>query len=233
MPSCRIVQILLGYCLDFVRYFWIMRIRRQSGQELVVEDSGIALSVVLFLCSLPLFYVSTLPGKLGALFGACFFLLASLVFLRKTTFVFDAGESMVHWKGRKFLKVTRGDIPFKDVTGIGTETAFGSNNSTSYRLTVLTTQGPVPMAFMYGGNREKYESIREAILRFLHPEMPTAVTDRQGHSEPAIDEASIRSLLGQGRKVDAIELVRTSTKVGLTAAVRCVEEVENRMKAAR
>ena len=209
-----------------------MRITRQSGLELVVEDSGIALSAVLFICSLPLFYVATLPGKLGALFGACFFLLASLVFLRKTTFVFDAGESSVHWTGRKLLKVTSGDIPFSDVKGIGTETSSGSNGTITYRLTILTPQGPVPLAYMYGGNRQKYESIREAIMLFLHLEMPTADL----HSDLAgdfVDEASVRSLLGQGRKIDAIELVRTSTKIGLTEAVDCVEKIDQKMKTAQ
>jgi hypothetical protein len=210
-----------------------MRITRQSGQELVVEDSGLALSALLFVCSLPLFYVATLPGKLGALFGACFFLLAALAFLRKTTFIFNAGESMVHWRGRKVLSVTSGDIPFREVKGIGTETSSGTNGTITYRLTVLTPQGPVPMASMYGGNRQKYESIREAIMRFLHLEMPTAATDSHGDSEPALDEASVRSLLSQGRKIDAIELVRTSTKIGLTAAVHLVEEIEHQMKPAQ
>jgi hypothetical protein len=43
------------------------------------------------------------------------------------------------------------------------------------------------------------------------------------------DEASIRSLPGQGRKMDAITLLRESTKIGLTEAVQRVNEIEERM----
>jgi hypothetical protein len=211
-----------------------MRITRHTAQELVVEDSALGVSAILFVASVPLFYVATRPGKIGALFGACLFLLGAVVWLRKTIFTFDAGEQRVRWRGRKILKIENGVIPFSEITGIGTETTFGSDGNT-YRLTILTRGGVVPLAYTYGGNQKKYLSIREEILRFLHLEVPSPETEAR--SQPTgtlqIDEASVRSLLSQGRKIDAISLVRSSTHLALTEAVRLVEQIDEKMRTTR
>ncbi len=209
-----------------------MRITRHTAQELVVVDSALGISAVLFLASLPLLYVATRPGKIGALFGACLFLLGAVVWIRKTTFTFDAGEQRVRWQGRKVLKVENGVIPFGEITGIGTETTFGSNGSNTYRLTIVTRAGLVPLAYTYGGNRQKYVSVREEIMRFLHMEAPEPKDAPRPEGAVGIDEASVRSLLSQGRKIDAVSLVRSSAGLGLTEAVRLVEEINARMKAA-
>ena len=211
-----------------------MRITRHTAQELVLVDSAVGVSAVLFAASLPLFYAATRPGKIGALFGACLFLLGAVVWFRKTTFTFDAGEQRVRWQGRKVLKVESGVIPFSEITGIGTETTFGSSGSNTYRLTILTRRGLVPLAYTYGGDRERYASIREEILRFLHLEVPAAKAgrDRSMSGAVAIDEESVRSLLRQGRKIDAIALVRGSASIELTEAVRIVEGIDEKMKAA-
>jgi hypothetical protein len=210
-----------------------MRITRHTAQELVVVDSALGISAVLFLASLPLFYVATRPGKIGALFGACLFLLGAVVWIRKTTFTFDAGEQRVRWHGRKVLRVENGVIPFSEITGIGTETTFGSNGGNTYRLTILTRGGLVPLAYTYGGNQQKYVSVREEIMRFLHLEAPEPNAVPRPDVAAAIDETSVRSLLSQGRKIDAVSLVRSSAHLGLTEAVRLVEEIDGRMRAAR
>ena len=208
-----------------------MRIKRHAAQELVVVDSAVGISVTLFIASLPLFYAATRPGKIGALFGACLFLLGALVWFRKTTFRFDASEQRVRWRGRKLLKVESGVVPFSEITGIGTETTFGSHGSKTYRLTILTRTGLVPLAYTYGGNQQKYVSIREEILRFLHLEVPAPAATP--NLAAAIDEASVWSLLNQGRKTDAISLVRESAHLGFAEAVRIVEQIDEKMRAAQ
>jgi len=208
-----------------------MRITRHTAQELIVVDSAIGLSVFLCIASLLLFYMATRPGKIGALFGGCLFLLGAVICLRKTAFTFDAGEQRVRWQGRKFLKTEKGVIPFSEITGIGTETSFGSSSANTYRLTILTRSGLVPLAYTYGGNKQEYASIRETIMTFLHLEAPGPKTDSRPDAASPIDEASVRSLLKQGRKVDAISLIRSSTHVGLTEAVRIVKDIDERMDA--
>jgi hypothetical protein len=212
-----------------------MRITRQNEGEMVVEDSGYWLSAILFVASLPLFYVATLHGKVGTVFGGAFFLLCSLLWLRKTVFCFNAAEGMVHWRRRRLLSVSTGDIPFSEIKGIGTETTSGSNNVTTYRLTILTAKGSVPLSDAYGGNHDKYASIRAELMRFLHLEAGEGVgADQEGsNAVGAGDLESIRSLLRQGRKIDAISLVRSGAKISLAEAVERVEEIDRSMKAAQ
>lgn len=45
-------------------------------------------------------------------------------------------------------------------------------------------------------------------------------------SEDALNEETIRSLLAQGRKIDAIQLLCTSKHIGLAAAKQQVEAIE-------
>ena len=97
-------------------------------------------------------------------------LLCSVLLLRKTVFSFNAAEGVVHWRRRRLLSVSTGDIPFSEIKGIGTETTSGNNNVTTYRLTILTEKGSVPLSDAYGGNRDKYASIRADLMRFLHLE---------------------------------------------------------------
>jgi len=212
-----------------------MKITRQNEGELVVEDSGYWLSAILFAASLPLFYLATLHGKVGTVFGGAFFLLCSVLLLRKTVFSFNAAEGMVHWRRRRLLSVSTGDIPFNEIKAIGTETSPGSSNATTYRLTILTEKGSVPLSDAYGGNRDKYAAIRAELMRFLHLDMGgDAGAVHEGSSlAGAGDVESIRSLLRQGRKIDAISLMRSGSKISLTEAVERVEEIDKSMKAAK
>jgi hypothetical protein len=211
-----------------------MKIFRQTPQELITIDSTVWISMVCALASLPLFYVSVALGKSGSLLGACLFVLFAVIGFRKMTFVFDAMQRMVRWNGRKLLKIESGTIPFDEITDIGTETSSGGENGeVTYRLTILTPQGSVPMAYSYGGNSLRYESLRKTILAFVKPGQHNAAALEAAPfaGNATDDESSIRSLLKQGRKIDAVTLVRTRENLGLTQAVQRVNDVEKRMKA--
>lgn len=206
-----------------------MRILRQDAQELVVQESTQWLSYIFFAVCLPLLYRAVVVGQRGFLFTVAFFGLFAVAWLRKTTFVFDAGAQMARWKKRSPFKTSEGSIPFSEITGVGLETCAGSSDGgVTYRLTILKAQGATPLSDTYSSGAERHAAIREEILRFLHLDAPQ--TPMSGDA-PLADEASIRSLLRQGRKIDAITLSRESAKIGLTEAVRRVDEIEERMKA--
>jgi len=211
-----------------------MKILRQTPQELITVDSTVWISMICALASLPLFYVSVVLRKNGSIFGACLFILFAVLAYTKLTFVFDAVRRTVNWNGHKLYKVASGTITFDEIVGIGTETSSGGESGEiTYRLTILTPQGSVPMAYSYGGNSQQYESLRKTILAFVKPERYNAASLEATtfESVAAENEPSIRSLLAQGRKIDAITLVRTRENLGLTQAVERVNDVEMRMKA--
>lgn len=86
----------------------------------------------------------------------------------------------------------------------------------------------MPMSDGYGASQSWCESMRQEILGFLKLDGKLPAP-----SEAIADEASIRSLLSQGRKMDAIELVRNNWQIDLTEAVARVNEIDEKMKAAK
>jgi hypothetical protein len=201
-----------------------MRIVRQTEQELVIRDSMTWLSVFFALVSSPMIYAALVHGTKGIQYPAGVFLLIALFCLRRTTFVFDARLRIVRWQGLRILKTYSGSMPFSEITEVGTETMPSPRGQPMYRLTLITPQGRTPMSDGYGGGGQWLEKIREAIVAFIKQDAASAA----GAAEL---DASIRSLLKQGRKIDAVTLVRTRENLGLTQAVQRVNDVEKRMKA--
>jgi hypothetical protein len=206
----------------------VMHIMRKTNQELAVIDSSIWVSALLLCAAVPVVYASIAHGRLSGLWVAGFFVLCAFLFWRKEVVVFDAGRQQATWWRRRAFKTASGMVPFSEITGIGMEvTAAGEHGTLTYRLTILTSDKPVPMSDVYNSNRTHYETLKAEISQFLHIENGEASTSRVG------DENSIQSLLKQGRKIDAIQLVRESQKIGLTEAVNRVNEIDEKMKAAK
>ena len=204
-----------------------MKITRQTETELVVVDSCLWLAIILMAVALILFYAALVSRTRNLLFAGGVMFLFGVPWLRKSTFTFDAARRMVRYRVLRYVKISTGSIPFADITGIGTETSFGTSNTTIYRLTVLTRNGPVPMADAYsGGGRNYYETTRQTIQNFVKGDVQSttmsALEDR---------EASIRSLIAQGRKIDAIRLLRNDEDLDLLQAKDRVDAIEKDMAA--
>jgi hypothetical protein len=203
-----------------------MHVTRKTNTELALVDSSIWVSVVLLCAAVPVVYTSIAHGRQSGIWVSGFFVLGAFLMWRKEVVVFDAGRQQASWWRRRAFKAASGTVPFSEITGIGMEaSAAGEHGTLTYRLTILTSDKPVPMSDVYSGNRAHYEALKAEISQFLHVEnveMPAA----------GVDESSILSLLKQGRKVDAIELVRASQKIGLTEAVTLVNGIDEKKKAA-
>ncbi|HZP04239.1 MAG TPA: hypothetical protein VFB43_05010 [Terracidiphilus sp.] len=204
-----------------------MKIVQQTQSELVTADSGLFLSTLFAVIGVPMLIAGALPGKHGLLFGAGFMLLFAAVYLRKTTFVFDRGRGRVFWRKRKLFKVFSGEIPFSDIADIGFDTMPSDKGTTMYRLTVITASSRVPTSDMYGGGRKYYETVRDEIVEFLAASGSPIST---APSNLASDESSLRSLILQGRKIDAIELLRSWEQIDLTEAKQRVDEMDRSLK---
>jgi hypothetical protein len=202
-----------------------MHVTRKTNTELALVDSSIWISVILLCAGAPVAYTSIAHGRLSGLWVAGFFVLCAFLFWRKEVVVFDAGRQQVAWWRRRAFKAASGTVPFSEIKGIGMEASMaGEHGTLTYRLTILTSDKPVPMSDVYAGNHGHYEALKAEISQFLH-------VDNVEMSPCGVDENSIQSLLKQGRKVDAIELVRASQKIGLTEAVDLVNGIEEKMKA--
>jgi|SRR5580700_5967598 hypothetical protein len=152
-----------------------MHIARQTPQELVVVAgtrwvSAICAAAALF----TLYFVITRHEPKGFLLAAFFLLFALIMDLRKT-FTFDARQRIVRWQGRKVFNSESGEIPFDDITEIRMETSrAGARDVPIYRLTIITSQATIPMAYGYSGDGDRYSSLRGQILDFVKPGSTTA-----------------------------------------------------------
>jgi hypothetical protein len=205
-----------------------MHVTRKTNQELVVMDSLAWLSV-LFLCGFAaLAYRFYLEPSRNAVFGLGLVLLFVIIPLRRETVVFDAALQQARWKRLRTFKVASGTIPFSDITGIGIEALASGRGGATYRLAIQTADKPVPMSDAYGNSRAHYESLQAEIVAFLHLDGAKAA--------PAYDvgdEASIRSLLMEGRKIEAIKLLRNRRDIGLAEAKDQVDSIEQKMNSAK
>lgn len=209
-----------------------MHVVRKSGQQLVILDSSIWISLFLSCVTLLLLYRAAVvhPKPVNYL-PAAFFLLFVLLLWRREVVVFDASRQQAEWTRRRLFKVQTGTVPFSDIEGIGMESTSGDRTPT-YRLTILTAGSSIPMSDNYSGNRENYEKLKQEILDFLNLD-PEKTKSAPGTVlvNGVDDQASIRSLLRQGRKIDAIELIRSTQKISLVEAKDRVDTIDDAMKA--
>jgi ribosomal protein L7/L12 len=78
----------------------------------------------------------------------------------------------------------------------------------------------VPLSSAYHPGKEKYANLRTTIATFLNLEI--------GPQEGSIDvDPSVVELVRAGRKIAAIELLRSMKKMSLLDAKRIVDEVES------
>lgn len=206
-----------------------MRIVRQSPTELVVRDNTEWLAWLFAAAAVASAYATLIHHKYVGFAAVGLALLFAAILVRRTEFVFDGLARQVHWTGRNLFKVKAGTISFDAIEEIVTEAQMGDKGVASYRLTLQTTDGPVPMAYVYTNSRDGYAQLRRTILMFIRPgaEHQAAIQDAD-----ASLQASVVALLRQGRKLDAVALVRSMRNCGLTEAKKQVDSLAEGQKSA-
>ncbi|MEP6957375.1 MAG: hypothetical protein ABI980_01470 [Nitrospirota bacterium] len=151
------------------------------------------------------------------LIGTAFFLLGFLVTYERTRFEFDPGLGLVRWSHIRIFATQHGVLPFIRVKSVILQTALGSDAvSPSCRVTLVTDQGELPLTNAYsGGMQVECEAIAARIRTLL----------RLSSSSSDIVMDSIHAALSQGRKIEAIKLVRLHKGFNLTEATRFVEQL--------
>jgi len=205
-----------------------MRIYEDADFRLVVTDSSIGLSVVLFAGGGLLLVVALFGPDAHAPFGlivaACFLLVCAMLLQRTARFVFDRAQRTLTWQRRRILSRSSGQIRFDDIRGIVVETTglAGEMAGGSYRLALTTASGPIPFSDAYQPDLARYESMRDRIAAFVGS--GNASSDRT-----VSVENDLRELVRQRRILDAVVLLRARENVDLTAARRRIAEIEKQV----
>ena len=195
-----------------------------DGTLVVTVDSRLIVGMLTgaaLLCAVPVFR-SWLNGGVTAhgatpLIGSAMFLLGAFFSYERNRFVFDPHLKEVRWTRRGLMSKDEGRMPFSRLHSLILQTAMGSTkNAPSVRVTLVTDEREVPLSRAYAsGMKREYEELAITIRRVLqmNAEPPDLLLD------------SVRAALAQGRKLDAIKLVRLTKGVGLEEAKRFVEQL--------
>ncbi|HTW47787.1 MAG TPA: hypothetical protein VMD92_07555 [Acidobacteriaceae bacterium] len=209
-----------------------MRIVRQNASAIVLQDSSLWVFVVCGAAALFVFAFALSHGQYRTLIAGVCLLLFALLWLRKSTFVFDAAAQSIRWTrfctGRTFT----GTIPFADVQDICVEATISGSTSAICRLSIQTAAGTTPMSDAYSVHQQYAATLRDTLLAFLRPSAGTTLAPSATNADAEQTRQlnnSIRSLLAQGRKIDAILLVRQGEHLDLTEATFRVNQVANQM----
>ena len=190
----------------------------KTPTELVTVDSTLWVSCLCAVGAAFLLYGLMIHGyRLGETLLAVFLLVFASGFALKTRFVFNAIERTASWSRRRFLWAKSGTIPFDAIQEIGMDSGAAARGVLTYRLTIVTAQGTVPMSDNFSGGKQRKDELREKILLFI---------GKKARSASEANESSLRSLLSQGRKIYAIELLKSSRNISLTEAKQMVDALE-------
>jgi len=216
-----------------------MKIVRQTPTEIVVRDSSIWISVI---CGAGFLFILTMTARDGnwkGMLGSSLLLVFALAWLRRSTFSFDAGAQKIRWRRLRVLRLASGEIPFSAVQDIRIDETLGSGsgaNTSIYRPVIVTAGGDVPMADVYSSGYDHFVRLRKTLLAFVRGERtPEAGGGTMGSVNPDADRASrldqsVRALLREGRKVDAILLVQREDHLDLTEATFRVNQIDSQMR---
>jgi hypothetical protein len=205
----------------------VMRIVRHTEQELVVKDgSPIASALLCIGCGI-VFFASPTSGWWHLESYIAIFLVILSPPMRGKITVFDLAAGVVRWKDRRIFKSTSGSLAISEVKGIGMARIVGDRSSAPYRLAILTSQDPIPLEFSEYPLLDRHRQIRETIQRFLNIDPATSPV-----FEPdSVDDAPIRALIREGRKIEAIRLVIKTNHVGVREAKDRVDALTSKMDA--
>lgn len=204
-----------------------MTVERNTETEVTVGNSTLWLSVVFVVVGVIALAAAFSAGDNRLARPALVMAGCAVLCLSKYTFVFDATLRIVRWQTLRFGRRRSGSMPFDEVKDVVLESAPGKTRPT-YRLALLTVNGSIPLSSGYGDSSERVLALQSKIRQLLRPGQP-AVATAPADSIAAHLDSSIRKLVAQGRKMDAIKLLG-SMGMNLTDAKQRTDEIDNQMQ---
>lgn len=201
-----------------------MKISRVDSSNLIIKDTPLYPGIVwLPVCAFVLYKLVerlTLSLELDRdLFGMLAAIIIPLIAVglmnEFTTFHFNIGERTLYWKRAGLFGRKKGSLPFSDIRKVIIETS-SQRLTTTYRLAIAAGDGSIPMTRYFNGG-ERYKKELESIAELIDGAL--------GRDHKRFIEDSILELVAAGKKIDAVRLAREHYKLGLTEAVKFIDEL--------
>ena len=164
-----------------------MRITRSDARHLVIVDcpwlipalgfplaafmltlAGTALRRAMNQPDFPWFGTGS-GGLWGAGFAGLLSAAVSAAFTFRCEFAFDLAARRLTWSRRTLLRKTGGVLPFDQIDHAFTERSTGGEGGDTFRVSLRTPLGVLPLSSAYGSNQAHYERVRDAINAALQP----------------------------------------------------------------
>jgi hypothetical protein len=160
---------------------------------------------------------------------------SSLLFsLRKSTFLFSKPLQSIQWTLRRDFRKETGNVAFSEVQDIVIEKKNPGDTTQPCRLSLRTAKAAIPVSVGYNLQQDQASTLRATLLAFAKatagakPASATYMINTDALRTQQLND-SIRTLLNQGKKIDAILLVQRSEHLDLTEATFRVNQVANQM----
>jgi hypothetical protein len=197
-----------------------MRITEDSPRRLVLRDQTLWLSAICAATAVLIAAVSFLQQIWRGLITATIFAVFGILLVRKSRVEINRSELTVTIETTKPFSRRSVRLKFDDIKDVAIEAdAIQDNRTPSCRLAFTLTSGSQPLSEVYSGRYEVYEAMREKVLAAL--------------GRPVVDafESSLRHLVASHRIIDAVALLRSRQKMGITAARQRVSELQRELDA--
>ena len=137
----------------------------------------------------------------------------ALVFFRRDRNTFDAAARRLIWSKWTPLGRTSGMVSYDDITNVTIETMSGIDSASTARVVIHTAADKIPLTVHYSASIASWE--------------PVAIRIRQlvGLSTADVTNDSLRAMVAEGRKIDAIRHLREKSGMSLADAKHAVEQL--------
>jgi hypothetical protein len=208
-----------------------MHIQHETPTELVTADGTLWMSAPFVLGFVYMLYqmihrASTRRGSHWDILAPIIMALFAWASAQHTRFAFNANQRTVKWRRFQYFHIRSGSCSFDEVTDVAIETTLTDKGGKVHRLVLVTPQARIPMSNGYSG-LGNFDKMRARILEFVKG--PGAAGTAAADKEAELI-SSLKSLLAQERKIDAVKLLHQSEGGGLAEAKQRIDALEAEMK---
>ena len=137
----------------------------------------------------------------------------TLFFFRRDSNTFDGAARRLIWSKWTPLGRTGGTVAYDDITNVTVETMSGMDSTSTARVVIHTAADKIPLTVHYSASLESWEPVATRIRQLV------------GLSTANLTDDSLRALVAEGRKIDAIRHLREKSGMSLADAKHAVERL--------
>jgi len=145
----------------------------------------------------------------------------ALFFFRRDSNTFDGAARCLTWSKWSPLGRTGGTVAYDDIQNVTVETMSGMDSTSTARVVIHTVADKIPLTVHYSASLDSWEPVATRIRQLV------------GLNTADLTDDSLRALVAEGRKIDAIRQLREKSGMSLADAKPAVEGLGETARSSR